>query len=522
MHWAERIARDIIEKHPEREIYTCASGISPSGAVHIGNFREIVTTWLVVRALQDLGKRTRFIFSWDDYDRLRKVPANIDPAFEEYIGLPYSDIPDPYGCHGSYAAHFEKQFETALKSFGIEVEFIYQNEMYRNGCYTEEIIRALDHRRQIYDILMRFKTQAPSGAEREAYYPVSVYCESCGRDLTTTTGYDEAERSLSYTCRCGHAAVIHVPEAGNVKLNWKVDWPMRWMREDVVFEPGGRDHSSETGSYNVSKVIVKEIFGHEPPEYVAYEFIGIKGGSGKMSSSSGNVLTPGDLLGVYTPEVLMFIFTKYAPGAAFNIGLDQDVIRNYSEYERWCRQADEGIIQNSDMEYALSLIRRPHEGGQTLSFSQAVGLLPLIDYDLDVFSDAMARFGSHVLPDQIERIGERAEFWIRSYSPERHIEVRRKFNTSYYETLVADDRECLRDLAQVLKIHGHNDESGFMRQVYDICSSDDAKLRKASQKRLFKHVYNMVLGQDSGPRIPLLIEAVGVDRFLSLIEMGQS
>ena len=98
MHWAYEVAHELIRKNPNKETFVCAAGISPSGSVHIGNFREIVTTYFVVRALQDLGKKTRFIFSWDDYDRFRKVPKNIDPSFAKYIGMPYCDIPDPYGC----------------------------------------------------------------------------------------------------------------------------------------------------------------------------------------------------------------------------------------------------------------------------------------------------------------------------------------------------------------------------------------------------------------------------------------
>ena len=74
IYWAYEVAHELIRKHPNKEMFVCASGISPSGSVHIGNFREIVTTYFVVRALQDLGKKTRFIFSWDDYDRFRKVP----------------------------------------------------------------------------------------------------------------------------------------------------------------------------------------------------------------------------------------------------------------------------------------------------------------------------------------------------------------------------------------------------------------------------------------------------------------
>lgn len=143
MHWAYKIANELINKYPNKNTFVCASGISPSGSVHIGNFREIVTTHFVVKALQDLGKKTRFIFSWDDYDRFRKVPKNVNPSFEKYIGLPYSDIPDPFGCHASYAEHFEKEFEKSLAAFGIEVEFLYQSKEYRAGRYNRHILHAL-------------------------------------------------------------------------------------------------------------------------------------------------------------------------------------------------------------------------------------------------------------------------------------------------------------------------------------------------------------------------------------------
>ncbi|PDZ03954.1 lysine--tRNA ligase [Bacillus cereus] len=156
MHWAYEVAHELIRKNPNKETFVCASGISPSGSVHIGNFREIITTYFVVRALQDLGKKTRFIFSWDDYDRFRKVPKNIDPSFAKYIGMPYCDIPDPYGCHNSYAEHFEKEFEKSLQVFGIEVEFIYQHTEYRSGRYNKNILEALYRRKEIYDIFNEF------------------------------------------------------------------------------------------------------------------------------------------------------------------------------------------------------------------------------------------------------------------------------------------------------------------------------------------------------------------------------
>ena len=96
MNWAREVALKIIEERPNEEVYTVASGVSPSGFVHIGNFREIATPYLVAKELKKLGKKVRYILSFDEFDRFRKVPGNIDPSYEKYIGMPYTDIPSPF------------------------------------------------------------------------------------------------------------------------------------------------------------------------------------------------------------------------------------------------------------------------------------------------------------------------------------------------------------------------------------------------------------------------------------------
>ena len=171
MHWSEELARQVIERNPDKEEYICAAGISPSGSVHIGNFRDVATSYFVVRALRKLGRQARLLFSWDEYDRMRKVPANVAavaPDFEKYIGTPYISVPNPF-CSGApnYAAHFEREFEEAMELFGIEMDYRFQASMYREGRYTDRIIHALRHRFEIFDILDAFRTQdAEEGSAR--------------------------------------------------------------------------------------------------------------------------------------------------------------------------------------------------------------------------------------------------------------------------------------------------------------------------------------------------------------------
>ena len=136
MHWAERIAEELINENPLKEEFLCVAGTSPSGSVHIGNFRDVATPLFVVEALKRKGKKARLMLSWDEFDRLRKVPKNIAaiaPDFEKYIGMPYCMIPDPHGKYSSFAEYNEKEYEESLKELGIDIEYRYQGKEYMMG-----------------------------------------------------------------------------------------------------------------------------------------------------------------------------------------------------------------------------------------------------------------------------------------------------------------------------------------------------------------------------------------------------
>ena len=242
MHWSEEIARKIIERNPDKEEYVCAAGVSPSGSVHIGNFRDFATPLFVVKALQKLGKKAKLLVSWDEYDRCRKIPANVQAvvgsSYDKYIGCPYVDIPDPWGCHESYAKHFEEEFLKGIEPFGIELDCRFQGEMYRSGKYTKDIIESLQKRGEIFEILDTFKTKDTSKSEEELkaehdkekaeYYPVSIFCPECHTDFTKITSLSDDCTEAEYTCRCGHSGHFNFLTDHDCKLGWKVDWAMRW------------------------------------------------------------------------------------------------------------------------------------------------------------------------------------------------------------------------------------------------------------------------------------------------------
>ncbi|MFM8314297.1 MAG: lysine--tRNA ligase, partial [Deltaproteobacteria bacterium] len=155
IHWADHVAQELIEKHPQKAQFVCASGISPSGVVHIGNFREAITVDFVVRALLDRNKAVRFLYSWDDYDAFRKVPVNLpnQEMLQKHLRKPLSHVPDPYGQQPSYAAQFEKRFESEIGQLGVKPDYIYQNIPYKSGKYIQGIKDALAKEKEIIAIL---------------------------------------------------------------------------------------------------------------------------------------------------------------------------------------------------------------------------------------------------------------------------------------------------------------------------------------------------------------------------------
>ncbi|MCF7910705.1 lysine--tRNA ligase, partial [Candidatus Pacearchaeota archaeon] len=324
--WADMIADKIIEKNKEKQVYVCVSGITPSGIVHVGNFREVITTELVVRALKDKGKKVRFVYSWDDYDRFRKIPKNVKSDFEKYLGNPICEVPSPFNEKKDYAKYFEEKFEQELEKVGIAPKFIRQCEMYKKCKYAELIKKSLENKKKIMEILNKYRKEPLS----EKWFPIKIYCEKCKKDSTKILSINEWK--IKYSCECGHEEEFDFRKKGLVKLVWRVDWPMRWYYEKVDFEPGGADHSAPGSSFDTGKQIIKEIFDYPVPLYYMYQNVGIKGGE-KFSSSKGNVLTISELEEIYEPEIIRYLFAGTRPNRSFQISFDNDVIKIYEDYD---------------------------------------------------------------------------------------------------------------------------------------------------------------------------------------------
>lgn len=515
-HWADRTAEALINKYKDIKVFVLAGGISPSGTIHIGNFRDIITPEIVGRALKDNGKNVRLIFSWDDYDRFRKVPSNVDSKFEKYLGLPYSKVPDPFGCHKSYAEHFEKEFEEHLPTLGINPEFLYQTKLYESGIYNKSIVEAMNKRKKIAEILFSFKSQEVTQEAIDNYYPLNVYCEECNKDDGTKIIKYE-KNVVTYECTCGYLNEVNILKKCIGKLSWKVDWAMRWRHENVCYEPGGRDHASAGGSYQVSSKIAREVFNIEPPIFQGYDFIGIRGLTTKMSGSTGINVSPKKLLEIYEPSLLRWLFVRTSPSKSFNFCFDTEIIRQYDEFDEQKKKFLKGELnEEKKRELEFSKVNNEEYRGDDIPFRQIANFGEITQGNIKEIKRILADLNLSYNEESIIRRLKLSHNWIHTYAKNLIINLRSTPNKEYFEKLSDEEKQqVIRFFYEFEKHWNLEDMTTF---VYAIPRDDNLLMEenKVRQRNFFRNIYQLLIDKDTGPRLPTLIMAIGKSKVKKL------
>ena len=486
--WADQIAEDIIKKHKGKKVYVCSSGITPSGNIHIGNFREVITTDLVVKALKNKKKNVKFLYSWDDYDRFRKVPTNIPKDYERYIGMPLSEILSPFEKNKSYAEHFEEEFEKSVKKLNIDLKFTRQWTMNKKCKYSSLIKKAIDKREEIMEILNKYRKDPLN----ENWMPFEIYCGKCKKDSATVL--DVKGYFIEYECKCGFKEKFDFRKKGIVKLKWRIDWPARWKYEEVVYEPGGIDHSAPGGSFTTAQEISKQIFNYEPPIYTFYDWVRPKGGT-EFSSSSGNALTVDDVLEIYEPEILRYLFVSTRPNKGFQISFDNDVIKIYEDFDELERKYFEHEANAQEKRiYELSVVKIPKKKPNRINFRHLITSVQV----------GKAKGLDKLNKNRSEKVGN----WLEKYAGE---DMKFEFQERVNIALTEKEKEALTLLKSFLKKKNLNEDQLF-NEFYSICEGTEL-----SGKEFFKIAYEVIIGKTKGPRLASLILAIGKEKVIKLL-----
>ncbi|MDY2677593.1 MAG: lysine--tRNA ligase, partial [Oscillospiraceae bacterium] len=358
---------------------------------------------------------------------------------------------------------------------------------------------------------------------RENYYPVSIYCSECGKDTTKITSLSDDCTKATYECACGHKGTFDFTKDFNCKLAWKIDWPMRWMYEGVDFEPGGKDHASPHGSYDTSKDIAREVFSYEPPIFQGYEFIGIKGTTGKMSGSSGLNLTPGTLLKIYQPEVILWLYSKTDPLKAFDFCFDDGILRQYFEFDKMYNAVKDGTASNAQLEIMYNTTVEGREI-ETVPMGHLVQLGSVVDFNVKMLETVFEKIGTPYKYEQFKDRLERAKYWLEHCAPENVNRLRETRNWDVYETLDENGKKEVEALFSFISKGGY-DLDELNKKLYaipkEVCGGElDEKALKALQGTFFKNVYKLLIDKEKGPRLYLFLFAIDPKKYVGLLDFS--
>ncbi|MCF7952990.1 MAG: lysine--tRNA ligase, partial [Spirochaetales bacterium] len=392
-------------------------------------------------------------------------------------------------------------------------EYIYQAQRYRNSGYAEGIRKALENREAIRAVLNEHRTQPLP----EDWWPVSVFSTFTDKDKTKVTAWD-GEWGITYRClETEKEETLDLRKTAAVKLPWRIDWPMRWSVEGVDFEPAGKDHHSEGGSFDTSKKIV-EIFGGTPPVSFQYDFIRIKGRGGKISSSSGEVVSLRDVLEIYQPEIIRYLFAGTRPNSEFAISFDLDVLKIYEDYDK-CERIYYGTQEVGDKKrekesriYELSQIDgAPEKPPYQVSLRHLCNILQVNSGDIDAVMNSF----EDVREDQRGRLRRRCECawnWVKTYAPE---DFRFSLNTGDAEAIELEP--SLQKAIQ--KLHGVVDrldklsEKELAEEIYTAAHDSEVEPRE-----LFEAAYRVLIGKEKGPRLAGFIKTCGREKVLKILK----
>ena len=521
MYWADNIAERIINRRKnvieKGETLTVASGITPSGHIHIGNAREVLTADAIYKSLKDKGIKARHVFVADTFDPLRKLYPFLPKEYEKYIGMPLSEIPCPEGCCNSYAEHFLKPFIESLDDLGIELELYKADEMYKKGLYNNRIIDSLNRKDEIREILNKFRDKPLP----EDWYPLNVVCENCGKIKGKVIEWDG--NKVKYRCEeCGYENEV-TPLNGRAKLSWRIDWPARWSFLNVVAEPMGKDHAAAGGSYDTGVLISRNIFNYIPPEKIVYEWIQLKIGDKAipMSSSKGVVFAVKDWTHIAHPEILRFLILRTRPNKHIDFDL-KTIPRLVDEYDKLEEKYfDKKCDQDEKRIYEMSTPKIPKKKRFVVPYSYCSIISQIVikendEIDINSLFDILKRNNYNIedIDDEsLKRLKERlimARNWALKYG-EKIVLLNKDESIQEYENLDNDQKNFVKVFFNKIK-DIEFDALTLHNLVYDT-----AKELGLNPKDCFRSLYRVLLGKDYGPKLGAFLAIQGKERIFDVV-----
>ncbi len=509
------------------------TGYGPSGLPHIGTFGEVARTTMVRRAFEVLtgGRvKTRLVAFSDDMDGLRKVPDNVPnkELIAPHLGKPLTSVPDPFGTHPSFGEHNNARLRGFLDAFGFEYEFLSSTVCYRAGIFDKTLLTVLER----FDAVMAVMLPSLRSERAQSYSPfLPVHPKT---NVVMQVPIDErnpARGTIVWRDPVSGGRYETMVTGGHCKLQWKPDWAMRWVALGVDYEMAGKDLID---SVKLSGDIASAI-GGKPPEGFNYELFLDEGGQ-KISKSKGNGLTIDDWLTYASPESLsLFMYQKPREAKRLHFDVIPRAVDEYQQFlEGYGRQDAKAQLSNPVWHMHGGLPPAPEviqTAGQPpgansaraqITFGLLLNMVAVANAESkDVLWGFINRYAPDVSPATHPKLDAQVGYAIRYF---------RDFVKPAKKYRAADDIERGAFEALAAKLASLPPDSSaekIQEFAYDVARAipryQDMKAKGATPERpgvsnaWFSALYNVLLGEERGPRFGSFVAIYGIENTRALI-----
>ena len=503
---AWKIFKKINGKTPQKGYVLFETGYGPSGLPHIGTFGEVVRTCFVMFAFTQIAPEipVKLFCVSDDYDGMRKIPDNVPnkEMLKLHLKKPLTAIPDPFETNTSYGHNMNARLRSFLDSFDFSYQFLSATECYKNGMFNKALSKVVEKYDEVMDLMLK-----NLGDERQATYsPIMPISPISGKVLEAgVKGVNKKNNTVIFTDEDGVEKEISVLD-GNCKLQWKVDFGGRWMCLDVDYEIFGKDHAPNEKIYRE----ICKILGGEPPVNYWYElFLGEDGA--KISKSKGNGISVEQWL-KYAPRESMSLFMYLKPKTAKKLYFDiiPRCVDEYIQYtESFYKQSDSEKFENPSIYINFGNVPYINLGG--INYSLLLNLASACNPENEqIIWGFIEKYNNNLKKGSMPFLDDMVQKSINYYND--FIKPNKKFkNPSQLET------NAINDLISDLMGTSQNESEIYQNIVYNI-----AKKYNFEIKDWFLSLYQILLGQDSGPRFGSFIKIFEKSNFINLCKEKMS
>lgn len=522
--WAFEEAKKIIIRVkniiPKKGYILFETGYGPSGLPHIGTFGEVVRVAFVRYALSLLAPHlpTKLYCVSDDIDGLRKIPENIPnkELIASCIGKPLTSIPDPFGTHESYGHHMNSRLRGFLDGFGFEYHFVSATEKYRSGAFNSTMIAVMHN----YEKLMKLMLPTLGEERRLTYSPFMPIDKKTG--IVIDKGMKSVNKenlTVSYLDPSGEMQEISILD-GNCKLQWKIDFGARWFGLGVDYEIYGKDHQPNEKIYRS----VCEILGGEPPVNFTYEMFLSDTGE-KISKSKGNGISVEEWL-KYAPWQSMSLFMYQKPKTAKRLYFDV-IPKATDDYLAFLNSFSlnlDIIKQSTDRDLILTKVK---ENLENPVFFINFGDVPAINFNINY--SLLLNLASACNPENTEVLWGFISKYDKSINKENSPLLQQMVSSAvnYYNDFVRQskvfrsptDLELIALKLLISNISSLEKDDYLNNEVLQnvVFRTGRESGYENNMKDWFSSLYQILLGQNQGPRMGSFIALFGVDNFIGLV-----